>query len=457
MVILGTKKPSQAKLFMDAILAPMSECGNSHGVGYTAIKKDGSIFTERWLDNKIGLKGDPNIPVKTEDSIMKKKFRDAISIKEPEVKDYSSQGELASFGDVRSVIMHTRFATCDKTFDNVHPFVDNENVTSIAHNGVVDNDEEFDKLNSTCDSEVFLTEYNRLEIGKNPANVSDLVESIEGYWATVATTLDEVGHRVIDVFTSNTSPRSGSLVVTYIKELDGFVMCSTSDTIKTALKTLNWDLNVTMYEINNYVFNRFDGTTGVLIHQTSHADIMESFSVDGKSNKGHTRHYSSSKTRRSLPKGEETKEQKQKAFDYGNWSGINHEDDINVRSNGVGNFYSSDQCEKIISVKTMEVVKQSELSAIDRWEAQQAAVDKKEKTMLNKTCAYVNMDSVSNFQDQHDTGTDGKYSVLDAELTDVQLDQLDIFESKLNDREKELINCMSTDSKYLFLQGMKGS
>lgn len=457
MLVLGAKKPNQIKEFMGAILEPMSRCNND-GVGYTAINKDGEMFTERWLKNKEGLKGDPT---DTREQGIKKDLGSLVEIEKKEEKEYTVQGEY-KWSNVTSVIMHTRFATCGKGIDNVHPFVDNENVTSIAHNGVIRNDQEFKKLNSTCDSEVILTEYNKLGIGKDHTQITKLVDNLEGYWAVGATTLDANGKRIIDVFTSNAPPNSGALVVAYVKELDGYVLCSTGSTIDETIKNLKWE-PVTTYSINPHVFTRFNAATGKKICQLSYEKNMVDFKVTGKGY-GQTKNYSIGKTknnRRSLPQTQGTKEATGSKSTGTGQDGNKSVDVLMCPAIGyVSSFYNGGNRKTNTQLfgKDTDVegigLSKNDKDALAHYEHSKMDNHPNNFSKLKQVDDFSN--SLENFLEANTSSSDSKYpsKVLDADLTDEELDELDKLEKELTEKDKDIVSQLSTDMKYCFLNGM---
>lgn len=462
LIVLGAKKPKEVQAFMGAMLTPMSR-GNSDGAGYTAIRKDGSIFTERWKDNKLALKGDPKGAIENK---IKDQFGPLVDVTKVDA-EYSAQGNIM-WGDVTSVIMHTRLATCDKTFANVHPFVDNDNLTAIAHNGVIRNHKDYKKLNSTCDSETVLTQYNKMEVGKTPSKAIEMIQDFEGYWAIGATTLDANGKRILDIFTSNTQPSSGSLCVAYIKELDGYVMASTATHIKEAITDLKWDKDFTTFDIQPHVFSRFDAVTGDRIQAIDFSKSMESEEVK-KTNSYHTKTHSFSKKkkeqRRLLSQNSSTS-----TGNAGNSSGSStsqHKSSGTIVCGCTGStatFYDTRQNQTVSRPDKsgkggVKGLSQAEKDALAHYEQ-----SKMDEHPANYTSSYKKntkgssdfQNSLSNFLDSFGS-SDSKYNsdVLDGELSDRELDELDQFEDKLDKYDAEILSALNPDMKYAFLQSMK--
>lgn len=466
LIVLGTKQPAKTRQFMEKMLEPMSVC-NAHGAGYTAVRKDGTIFTERWKDNKEALRGDPK---DSKDNKIAKKFGDLVELSKVPEDTYSFQGET-NWSDVTSVIMHTRYATCDKTFDNVHPFVDDDNVTSIAHNGMISNHKEFKKLNSTCDSEIFLTEYNKRKIGANPAKIVDLVQDLQGYWALASTTLDNKGKRIVDIFTSNRHG-SGSLVVAYIKELDGYVFTSASDNIKTAIKALKWDEDYTSHTVVPHVFARFDAVTGKTTELIKYGEKMDSYQVEPAKHGGHTRNHSSSKKkakeRRSLSQGAANKSCAYTGTKSTNRMGSS----VSGVVGHVVSFYDKHNNKKTIVSKPSEynTLSDQEQQAMDRWArgeeqtdadimlAQQDLMDQHPSNFVSnkikKTSDFD--DKLSNFVEKIES-SDSKYykTILDEPLSEADLEELEKFSKTLDKDEQEILDGLPIDMRMGFLSTLE--
>lgn len=474
MIVLGSKKPQATRQFMEAILEPMSR-QNSDGMGYTAIRKNGSMFTERWLNNNMGFKGDPT---ETEDGKVHQAFGDMVDVKPPSPDEYTLQGDI-NWSDVTTVMMHTRFATCDKGMANVHPFVDNVNETAIVHNGVIRNHKEFDKLNSTCDSETLLTQYMKLGIGKDPTKIIDLVNNLEGYWAVGATSLDSKGKRVIDIFTSNSQPTSGSLTVAYIKELEGYVLCSSSYTINEAISTLRWSKDYTCYDIVPHIFTRFDASTGEKILSTNYEKSMEILEVKNSKGYGQTKKHSISK-KRMQQRGSLSEDKKQDSGSqattpsgnstlsngsgsYGKESSKGMGTLVYGTTGSVASFYNmgmdkADETKSSSSKSNDNTTKlsQSELDALAHWE--QSKMDNDPANFVTPHKAHTPSEfqmSLESFIEGYEA-SDSKYpdDVMATQLSDKELDELDELAEKLDKEEQDILNGLPDDMRYVFLNSL---
>jgi hypothetical protein len=177
MVLKGIQDSGMAMEFMRAVAPEMSNM-NTDGIGYAAVNSQNNLFAEKWHNNKQFLENDSVID---EDFIRQmepyKKRLGTLNL------NYKAYGEVTR-DDLKTVTMHTRYATCGKTFENTHPFVDND--MSLIHNGVISNASALN-LNkvSTCDSENALQLYNNvgLNLTYDPEAFQSFVDKLKGYWA----------------------------------------------------------------------------------------------------------------------------------------------------------------------------------------------------------------------------------------------------------------------------------
>lgn len=266
MMVLGSKDNENLKVFLYNAGINMSKA-EKDGIGFTAVKDDGEIFTQRWHKNhEFQLEPDK---LTTETFAKYQSFVDLS--KAEESISMATKGEV-DWDTTRSVIMHTRMATCGKEFANVHPFVDNENITSIIHNGVISNHSEMKKLNSTCDSEVILTKYNELKVNENPKKISDLVNALKGYWA-VGVVSKVKNRRIIDIFRGATNGTynydrtggSATLYGTYVKQLQAVVFCTRKEIIQDTMEMTGWEHAQPFFPVNNATLLRLDALTGEVI------------------------------------------------------------------------------------------------------------------------------------------------------------------------------------------------
>jgi hypothetical protein len=183
--------------------------GNSDGLGYAALDTEDRLFGERWFSNKEAFKTSP-----------KNSFNNRVKLKE---SGYSSFGEK-NLTNVSAILLHTRFATCERTLANVHPFVKED--TALIHNGVIRNPEKYAPTISTCDSESLLNGYLQYDIANAPEELEAMVSPLEGYWAT-AVMAKLNGKYIIDIF-----KYGASLEAVYIYDLEAWVFSTNATDIE---------------------------------------------------------------------------------------------------------------------------------------------------------------------------------------------------------------------------------
>lgn len=259
LLMTGIQNPELAEKFMKEAKVPMS-WGNTHGLGYTATKKDGDFFTERWHNNDM-LFNRVNV-MDSETSEKLKEYRPKLPKGSLNV-DYSLRGEI-DFSQVSSVTMHTRFATCGREFFNTHPFVDGD--FSLVHNGVISN---ADSLNlnkiSTCDSEVALQAYINNNVGANIENAQNWLDILSGYWAFGIFARDASGNRILDIIRNDAG--------LYYSEVDGLgkILATTQTIIENSCKELGLGYTKPT-EIDPNTLFRFNASTGELLSHTKLKD-----------------------------------------------------------------------------------------------------------------------------------------------------------------------------------------
>jgi len=262
---IGVKDGTKLRQFMKEAAPKIKGYRNKHGIGYTAITKDGKLFGERWLDPEQAFKGKP---VTDSDTEVVKEYA-ALMDEVPDLDCYNRFGSQA-WSNVRSAIYHARYATCEKSMDNVHPFnlrTDKcKGVTSLIHNGVIKNHDELENINSTCDSEGILTQYLKRKVNLDFRNISDLFQDLDGAFTVMTTSVDSDGRRFLDIFKDD----GRLLYVTRVDQLGGIIFTSDKDIVIDTCKKLNWTHKNMLTKVKNNTFCRFDVVTGKLI-----GDVIE--------------------------------------------------------------------------------------------------------------------------------------------------------------------------------------
>lgn len=226
LIMTGIAEGLVAEEFMKRMAVPMSKT-NSHGIGYTAVGPDGQLFSERWLNNDHFFSTKdvmtPELAKKLE-PYANRLPKGALDM------NYSRLGK-PKFDDVRSITMHTRFATCGREFANTHPFIYED--TSLIHNGSISNafsssyssgytksGLDVNKI-STCDSEAALQTYLSQGVNLDPSKAKAWLDMLTGSWAFGILSRNEQGNRILDVI------RGISRL--YYMEVDGLGKIFTTD------------------------------------------------------------------------------------------------------------------------------------------------------------------------------------------------------------------------------------
>lgn len=256
MILKGIQDSKLALDFMKAV-APNMSLFNSDGIGYSAVNSQNKMFMEKWHYNKQFLDTDTVIDAET------LKMLEPFKNKLPYVQqNYTNYGDVTR-DDLRTVTMHTRYATCGKTFENTHPFI--EGNTSLIHNGVIRNADALNlNKNSTCDSENALQLYKNLNINleTSPDNVQSFIDKLKGYWAFAFLSPDANDRYMLDVV------REGaSLYWALLPELGEHcaVIATTQEIIEIGVRELGLEPRAEIVLLSESNYHRFDAVTGEFI------------------------------------------------------------------------------------------------------------------------------------------------------------------------------------------------
>lgn len=275
LIMTGITEGLVAQEFMRRMATPMSKT-NSHGIGYTAVGPDGELFSERWLNNDHFFDTSnvmtPEI-AKSLEAYSNRLPKGALEL------NYSQLGNI-DFENVRSVTMHTRFATCGREFANTHPFIYDD--TSLIHNGSISNafsthyrtGLDVNKI-STCDSESALQTYLSQGVNLDTKKAKEWLNLLSGSWAFGILSRNQQGNRVLDVI------RGISRL--YYMEVDGLgkVFTTDDDDAKGVIK----DMGLTFVKEPIFVASdemyRYDAITGEFLESV---DIKPAYKSYGGSN-----------------------------------------------------------------------------------------------------------------------------------------------------------------------------
>lgn len=255
MIMPNVKKDKEKLAWMfSRTITPLLSENDSDGLGYAAINSNGHVFGENWLNNKHAF----NTREKLSDSgkYIQKMLKDSVIYE----SNYGKYGSISkkNLMDVKAIMIHARKATCDKTFDNVHPFY--RDGTAMIHNGMIKNadiDLPEQMVTSTCDSEVILHEYLDRNVDQNPDYIQDVIDQLVGYYAVGVMTKNPKNEPILDVFKHD----DAMLFVTYVSELETIVYCTSKYILEKALKSLMWEQNE-IFPIRGGTYIRFNLKTG---------------------------------------------------------------------------------------------------------------------------------------------------------------------------------------------------
>lgn len=230
-------------------MAPLMSKSNSDGLGYVGLDSDLKIFGERWLVNSQAFSAKP-----TKKSIAGLFGGLATGVVEQQA--YNKFGN-AQLKDAVSIMLHTRYATSAKGFDNCHPFVEGE--TAMIHNGVIDNHDKW-KLLSTNDSEAILRAYLQHNVADNIKDGIDMALDLVGYYVSGIYSMTSKGVRVLDILKGN----NDNLHAVWINELNTYVMSTSEYDIKSACDTLGFTYGE-FTKFKDGIMMRMDVTTGEMV------------------------------------------------------------------------------------------------------------------------------------------------------------------------------------------------
>lgn len=288
MFVIGAKNNKKLRDFCK-FAAPIISRGNSDGFGYIAVKENNQVFTEKWLKNDDAFKGNPLTDADRETISGMKDFIDA-----PDLNNYHTTG-LKNWSQARSILMHARWKTNGGIeIDNTHPFMQDD--TFLVHNGMIRNYADFGIKATECDSISLLRQYLANDVANNASNIRDALEPMQGYWAVGVTAMSG-DKRVVDIFTSKTATDSrtntnygkqniggsGTLAMTYVNQLQGYVLATKQDDIEDVLKKLEWKHENKFFGVQEKRMMRFDAVTGEALELVDHSGLTI---VDNKNSGG---------------------------------------------------------------------------------------------------------------------------------------------------------------------------
>lgn len=230
---------------------------NTDGIGYAAVDSEGNLFAERWLNNSDRFK---TTLVKPKEHFFLSKFSKALTNNTAKAVTYTKYGE-PDLNKAVAVTLHTRMATSGRGMENTHPFIDMD--TSLIHNGVINNTEDFKFSLSNCDSESILISYLREGVNIETSKMTEAAAALSGYYACGVFSRDANNKRIMDVFKGH----NDRLYWTFINELDTWTITTSGLDVRDACKKVGLTCGES-YQMQDGVILRFDPVSGDLLSET---------------------------------------------------------------------------------------------------------------------------------------------------------------------------------------------
>ncbi len=233
-------------------MAPIMSEHDNDGLGFSAMTAKG-LYGERWLNPKEAFKY--RKPWSRQDQAIKENFAGLL---EGDVR-YNGFVETkgANLSPVQAILVHARWATCEKNITNVHPFY--RDGTALIHNGVISNVKQLKQIYSTCDSECILNSYVDHGVNKDPDNIKLVGKDLAGSYACGVLTRNKDGLAVMDVFRG-----TPMLYAAHIKELDALVFCTRADMVNKACNELKWE-HSNFFTVKDDNMIRMNAATGEMM------------------------------------------------------------------------------------------------------------------------------------------------------------------------------------------------
>lgn len=254
MIIPNVKNTHNVRKFLKASKPGMVK-GDKDGIGYAAVTSSGALAIERWLDPKDAFKAPKDLAADEQQAL-----DPLLSLLEPSTSEYTAEGPLNEAW--KAVVYHSRYATCTKSMQNVHPFTSGE--TALIHNGVISNPDAFGARNSTCDSESLLNGYIQNSVQDDLGNFQSVSTKLEGYFALGILSKTSLGVSILDIVKDDRA----SLYTCYIPKLGSMVFCTSASIIAAACKALKWR-HGSFHKVKNNTAFRYDVMSGKLIDSIS--------------------------------------------------------------------------------------------------------------------------------------------------------------------------------------------
>ena len=163
--IVEVENQEKAERFAKLAIPFITKTDN-HGLGIMRLGENGTHI-QRWLN--------PPTVMRSKKSKSLLKYEKALKHQQNE------EGERSR--DLYAIAIHGRFATCDKSLQNTHPFY--RDGSALMHNGIIPNAVDFKRVLSTCDSEALLSQYLAYGVSDSQLRLTDALKGVGGYYASI--------------------------------------------------------------------------------------------------------------------------------------------------------------------------------------------------------------------------------------------------------------------------------
>lgn len=204
--ILDIENEKKAERFaLNAI--PFITATDNHGLGIMRLGENG-VYIQRWLQVPTVIRKNPSAKLS--------RYQKALASQSNEAGRKSSR--------LDAIAIHGRFATCEKTLENTHPFF--AGGSALIHNGIISNSDQFKKALSTCDSEVLLWQYIDNDVRGDIKNLGKALSGLSGYYAGVVFN----NNGTVDIWRDDTA----KLFISHVRGIGTVIATTEEIIIKTA-------------------------------------------------------------------------------------------------------------------------------------------------------------------------------------------------------------------------------
>ena len=205
--IVEIESKKNAEMFAKKAI-PLITKSDNHGLGIMRLGEKG-VHVQRWLE--------PPTVMRRKESKQLEKYSTALKHQRNEEGNQSK--------NLYAIGIHGRFATCQRSLENTHPFY--KEGSALMHNGIITNADKFKRTLSSCDSEALLSQYLENGVRGDAKRLTESLKDIEGYYASIV--FNDNG--TIDIWRDSTA----SLYIAHVRNV-GVVIATTQEIIVQAAK-----------------------------------------------------------------------------------------------------------------------------------------------------------------------------------------------------------------------------